>query len=147
MDPIAPNAEDWVALIEKLVRGLDRGSRQWTLARKKQSLQRVLDGSRSDLRRMQQRVTQLVLSWDAEPSASAGVEATPAPARVELAAALPGEGALAAALPKEEALAAELPGEEAPAVAPSAPAWTGVVTTLAATTSSDTVSKTATTRG
>ena len=101
------------ALIERIVRGLERGSRGWTAARKKDSLQRVLDGSRSDLRRMQQRVTQLVLSWDAEPSASAGVEATPAPARVEL--------------------AAELPGEEAPAVAPSAPAWTGVVTTLAAT--------------
>ena len=101
------------ALIERIVRGLERGSRGWTAARKKDSLQRVLDGSRSDLRRMQQRVTQLVLSWDAEPSASAGVEATPAPARVELAAALP--------------------GDEAPAVAPSAPAWTGVVTTLAAT--------------
>ena len=101
------------ALIERIVRGLERGSRGWTAARKKDSLQRVLDGSRSDLRRMQQRVTQLVVSWDAEPSASAGVEATSAPARVELAAALPWEEALA--------------------VAPSAPAWTGVVTTLAAT--------------
>ena len=101
------------ALIERIVRGLERGSRGWTAARKKDSLQRVLDGSRSDLRRLQRRVTQLVVSWDAEPSASEGVEATSAPARVELAAALP--------------------GDEAPAVAPSAPAWTGVVTTLAAT--------------
>ena len=101
------------ALIERIVRGLERGSRGWTPARKKDSLQRVLDGSRSDLRRLQQRVTQLVVSWDGEPSAPAGVEATSAPARVEVAAALP--------------------GEEAPAVAPSAPPWAGVVTTLAAT--------------
>ena len=93
------------ALIERIVRGLERGSRGWTAARKKDSLQRVLDGSRSDLRRMQQRVTQLVVSWDAEPSASAGVEATSAPAHVELAAALP--------------------GEEAPAVAPIGPGLDG----------------------
>ncbi len=96
------------ALIERIVRGLERGSRGWTAARKKDSLQRVLDGSRSDLRRMQQRVTQLVMSWDGEPSAPAGVETTSAPAGVETPAATP------------------------PAPAP-APAWNGVVTTLAAT--------------
>ncbi len=54
----------WAVLIERTVRGLERGSRQWTTARKKDSLQRVLGGSRSDARRLQQRLSQLVASWD-----------------------------------------------------------------------------------
>ena len=53
-------------LIERIVRGIERGSRGWTTARKKDSLQRVLDGSRSDARRLQQRLTQLTASWDTE---------------------------------------------------------------------------------
>ncbi|MES3013055.1 MAG: diguanylate cyclase [Pseudomonadota bacterium] len=54
------------ALIERIVRGIERGSRGWTTARKKDSLQRVLTGSRSDARRLQQRLTQLVASWDSD---------------------------------------------------------------------------------
>ena len=54
------------ALIERVVRGIDRGSKGWTAARKKDSLQRVLDGSRSDARRLQQRLSQLVASWDGD---------------------------------------------------------------------------------
>jgi diguanylate cyclase len=54
------------ALIERIVRGIERGSKGWTAARKKESLQRVLDGSRSDVRRLQQRLSQLVASWDSE---------------------------------------------------------------------------------
>jgi hypothetical protein len=56
-------------LIERIVRGIERGSKGWTAARKKESLQRVLDGSRSDAKRLQQRLTQLVASWDTEPGA------------------------------------------------------------------------------
>ena len=41
------------------MRGVERGGRQWTAARSKDSLQRVLDGSRSDAKRLQQRLTQL----------------------------------------------------------------------------------------
>ncbi|HKX42997.1 MAG TPA: GGDEF domain-containing protein [Burkholderiaceae bacterium] len=52
------------ALIERIVRGIERGSRAWTSARKKDSLLRVLAGSRSDAQRLQQRLTQLVASWD-----------------------------------------------------------------------------------
>ena len=52
------------ALIERIVRGIERGSKGWTAARKKDSLQRVLVGSRSDARRLQQRLGQLVASWD-----------------------------------------------------------------------------------
>jgi diguanylate cyclase len=58
--------EAWAALMQRTVRGLDRGGRQWTMARKKDSLQRVLGGSRSDPRRLLQRLTQLVGSWDTD---------------------------------------------------------------------------------
>ncbi len=54
------------ALIGRIVRGVERGSKGWTAARKKDSLQRVLEGSRSDLRRLQQRLGQLVASWDSD---------------------------------------------------------------------------------
>jgi diguanylate cyclase len=53
-------------LIERIVRGIERGSRGWTAARKKESLSRVLDGSRSDAKRLQQRLSQLVASWEGE---------------------------------------------------------------------------------
>src|SRR5687768_7459941 len=47
-------------LIERVVRGVQRGGRQWTAARKKDSLQRVLSSSRSDAQRLQQRLGQLL---------------------------------------------------------------------------------------
>jgi diguanylate cyclase len=53
-------------LFERLVRGLERTDRQWTLARKKEALQTVLAGSRSDSNRLRQRLTQLVSSWESE---------------------------------------------------------------------------------
>ena len=69
----APPAEgaQIAGLIERIVRGIERGSKGWTAARKKESLQRVLDGSRSDAKRLQQRLTQLVASWDTEPADTA----------------------------------------------------------------------------
>jgi len=63
--PVAEGAQI-AGLIERIVRGIERGSKGWTAARKKESLQRVLDGSRSDAKRLQQRLTQLVASWDTE---------------------------------------------------------------------------------
>ena len=53
-------------LIERLVRGVERGGKQWTTARKKDSLQRVLAGSRGDSVRLQQRLRQLVANWEAD---------------------------------------------------------------------------------
>ena len=79
-------------LIERIVRGLERGSRDWTPARKKDSLQRVLSGSRSDSRRLQQRLGQLVASWDGAPAASeaaAGDAAEPDTGDTVVAAPLP----------------------------------------------------------
>ncbi len=73
------------ALIERIVRGLERGSRGWSAGRKKESLQRVLDGSRSDVRRLQQRLAQLVASWDGdaaegEPTVSGEADIVPSAA-------------------------------------------------------------------
>jgi diguanylate cyclase len=53
-------------LIERVVRGVQRGGRQWTTARKKDSLQRVLSSSRSDAQRLQQRLGQLLAGWESD---------------------------------------------------------------------------------
>lgn len=59
--------------LDALVRGLERGGKQWTLARKKDGLARVLGANRSDGARLARRLAQLVKSWDSD--AEAGVEA------------------------------------------------------------------------
>ncbi|RQP25473.1 GGDEF domain-containing protein [Albitalea terrae] len=74
--------EQLAELIDRIVRGVERRSRQWTSARKKDSLQRVLSGSRGDAGRLQQRLRQLVASWDSEsPEGAEGGtgETLPAP--------------------------------------------------------------------
>lgn len=53
-------------LLDRMVRGLERGGRQWTGARRKESLQRVLAGSRLDAQLLQRRLAQLVASWEAD---------------------------------------------------------------------------------
>ena len=80
----APDAAVIAALIERIVRGIDRGGRNWTQARKKEGLQRVLQGSRSDPKLLQQRLAQLVSSWetdvaDAPPEGQGGAEAAALP--------------------------------------------------------------------
>ena len=71
--PTAPEApsqaeegERWSKLITRILRGAERGGRQWTAARKKDSLQRVLEGSKSSGQRLHQRLSQLVQSWDSD---------------------------------------------------------------------------------
>jgi diguanylate cyclase len=61
------DGQAWAALFDQLVRGLDRSGKQWTAARKKDSLQRVLDGSRSHPQRLRERLSQLVASWQQDP--------------------------------------------------------------------------------
>lgn len=62
----ADEGERWATLISRILRGAERGGRQWTSARKKDSLQRVLDGSKSSATRLHQRLSQLVASWDSD---------------------------------------------------------------------------------
>ncbi|HEY9023739.1 MAG TPA: GGDEF domain-containing protein, partial [Burkholderiaceae bacterium] len=59
-------SQGWALTIEKLARGLERGGRQWTAARKKDSMQRVLEANRNDIVRLHQRLKQLVASWDGD---------------------------------------------------------------------------------
>lgn len=72
----------WAALVERLARNLERGGKQWTGARRKDSLQRVLEGSRSDANRLLQRLQSLMQAWEADqPSdpAATGIEDPPLP--------------------------------------------------------------------
>jgi diguanylate cyclase len=78
----------WATLAERLVRNLERGGKQWSGARRKESLKRVFDGSRSDAQRLQQRLQSLMTAWETDaPSdpAQTGVEDPPLelPARAD----------------------------------------------------------------
>ena len=119
----------WAGLIERVVRGLERSARQWTPARKKESLQRVLQGSARDAQRLQQRLQALLQAWETDaPDAPVG-QASDGPASVAAAgppaaaSAAAGDGddwprvtralqhTLQAALPAHEARAQELADE------------------------------------
>jgi diguanylate cyclase len=56
----------WATLTEKLSKNLERGGKQWTSARRKDSLKRVLDGSRSDPDRLLQRLQALMTAWESD---------------------------------------------------------------------------------
>jgi len=56
----------WASLLERLAANLGRAGRQWTAARRKDSLQRVLQGSRNDADRLLQRLQSLVQAWQAD---------------------------------------------------------------------------------
>lgn len=76
----AADGAAWADLIDKTVRATARSSRQWTAARRKDSLQRVLTGSRSDASRLQHRLQQLIASWDTEGSEAEAADPSTAPA-------------------------------------------------------------------
>ena len=63
-------AEALAQAIERLVRGLERGGRNWTLARKKDGVFRALELSRSDSGKLVKRLLQLVASWDKDGDGS-----------------------------------------------------------------------------
>ena len=64
------SSEALAMLIERIVRGMDRSGHNWTPARRKEGIQRVLSSSRSDSRRLQQRLAQLVNSWENDTAAT-----------------------------------------------------------------------------
>ncbi len=92
--PAAPGLPDakaqaaaWAGLVERLARNLERGGRQWTAGRRKESLRRVLDGSRSDAQRLLQRLQSLISAWEADQpsdSAETGIEDPPVDASAVL---------------------------------------------------------------
>jgi diguanylate cyclase len=73
----------WAGIIERIARQIERGGRQWTSARRKDSLQRVLSGSRSDANRLLQRLQSLVTAWETDRAgdpADTGIDNPPADA-------------------------------------------------------------------
>jgi diguanylate cyclase len=123
----AAQAQAWASLIDRLARGLERGNRQWTPGRKKESLQRVLESSRSDAGRLQQRLRQLIGAWEGD-GADSQVEVNEE-ADNEVTTTRPWSGPLvppeaaAAPAPALETLSLDLsPGGPAPAAAHSAAA-------------------------
>jgi diguanylate cyclase len=118
-------AQAWAALIERLARSLERGSRQWTVGRKKESLQRVLDGSRSDMQRLQQRLRQLLGSWDSDSSTDEPVESDAEEAQAEAAASRP--------VPLDAGLGEAVLRATAPAGAAASASWQPLVRQLEAT--------------
>ena len=91
----ADSTEALATLIERIVRGMERSGHNWTPARRKEGIQRVLAAGRGDAKKLQQRLSQLVNSWESDAAATpvALAEATqPAPTRpppLELAANAP----------------------------------------------------------
>lgn len=108
--PTVPGAA-WVQLVERLAKGLGSPGRQWTLVRRRDSLKRVLDGSRNDAERFHKRLLSLLTAWE-EDRADEPVE-TDSLAPVDaaqswspLVAVL--EGTVRAGLPSDDTRAAEL---------------------------------------
>ena len=115
-------AAAWVALVEQLARNLERGGRLWTGARRKESLHRVLDSSRSDAPRLLHRLQMLMAAWENDQASDpmdTGVEDPPvdsplqggagvaaAAAWMPLVASL--DGIVRAALPGDDPRAGEL---------------------------------------
>jgi len=69
----------WAELVGRITRGLERSHRQWTSARKKDSLQRVLEGSKHSGDKLLQRLGQLVQSWDSDQADTPSLEADAPP--------------------------------------------------------------------
>ena len=111
-------AQDWADLLQRLAQGLERGSRLWTGARKKDSLLRLLSGSRSDFRRLRERLRHLLAAWESESDE---------PLSDTLAAALDEAPQDAALAPPQVAADVAAP---APATAAGVAAWTPLVHSL-----------------
>jgi diguanylate cyclase len=62
----APQIDDgaqWVQLVDQLLRGLEHGGRDWTLARKKESIKHVFASSGNHALRLRERLIGLVAAW------------------------------------------------------------------------------------
>ncbi len=121
-EPIADARADvaaWSALVERLARQLDRGGRQWTAARRKDSLQRVFDGTRSDAARRLQRLQSLLGAWESD--------------RLDDAADIAAESVADSAAEAATEAATEAAAGAAPPAGPPGSDWAPLVHTLEAT--------------
>jgi diguanylate cyclase len=117
----AAQADAMAKLIERIVRGVQRGGRQWTSARKKDSLQRVLSSSRSDVQRLQQRLNQLVAGWESDT-----IDGAVDPETAEMVVEQPWSD------PTQPAPLADLP-TAAPGASDTTPIWQELVSALGGT--------------
>ena len=69
-EPPTDSTEALATLIERIIRGIERSGHNWTPARRKEGIQRVLAGGRSDAKKLQQRLSQLVNSWESDSAAT-----------------------------------------------------------------------------
>jgi diguanylate cyclase len=91
-EPLAPEelgaqSQAWSSLLERLLRGLEQGSRQWPIGRRKDSVSRMLVMYRHDIQRLRQRLEPMVASWENDKVSStalpgAAASAAAAAARV-----------------------------------------------------------------
>lgn len=75
-------AGDWGTLVHNLLRELEIRHGGWTIARKRDGLERVLEGSGGDAGKLRARIERLIRSWSEAPAASAPVAAAAADAEV-----------------------------------------------------------------
>jgi diguanylate cyclase len=54
----------WAALLQRLAKGLEQGSKAWTLAQRKESLQRLLSANRRDDALLAQRLAAMLQRWE-----------------------------------------------------------------------------------
>jgi diguanylate cyclase len=125
-------SQAWATLLERMVRGLESGSKQWTVARRKDSVQRVLAANRSDMNRLRQRLEPLIAAWEGD-RATAPDHAADAPEPVVLPEAQPGTLSAPAPVPMSEAAPSASAAVDAPAAISIPLDWTPVVASLETT--------------
>ncbi len=126
---VLPQAEDgthWAQLVDRLVRGLEQGGRQWTVARRKESVKHVFSSSGNHAQRLRERLTQLVGAWQTDgqldaPPGSAVAEAGPQDPRSDASPTVAGASETANVWPDvaasfEQTLRVALPTDDANAV-------------------------------
>jgi diguanylate cyclase len=125
-------ASDTLAtLIERIVRGVERSGLNWTPARRKEGIHRVLTSSRGDSRRLQQRLSQLVNSWEGD-GAAVGIDVVAAGETTATGLSAAAAEAVANDAGQSGAQAASLAASGAPAAPTvSAQAWSRVAQSLA----------------
>ncbi len=106
-----PSARDWAVLMERMVSGLGNGSRQWSVARKKDSLHRVLSANRRDANLLNKRLSGLMGSWESDAPGQA-VEVTDSAAPAETATLTEPRAAMAPDAKHVDEATAELPRHE-----------------------------------
>jgi len=141
----AAQSQAWAQLLERMVRGLEGGSREWTIGRRKDSLRRVIAANRNDMQRLLERLGPLVSAWEQDRGSGTPVQTaedgSPAAVAAETVEAVAAASTVPAAAAIHMPLAARAeqadpapPAAESAAASPAfADAWPPVVASLEST--------------